>query len=477
MSEGIELKDHLETSTNAAQRVRTTTIILAVATVLLFAGYINSIDSSWIRARTVKLEDPQSVYTKRILKKIDYEILSLSCKEPDISIEKTYCGDVEKYMIDANDEGITSFVQKKWEDLQTLSHGITVFSPVRSETDIAREEWRERSVETAWNWYGQNKDKACPAAIELKRLFDLRELKYRTFYEYFAKNAAENLYLVKIPFFNVAFDINDLSLVGGFGLLIIMILLRLGIRNYIIALKIGFKFALRSNQAADFYEVLGSRQLFVFPKFRDKDQTHYVGMTEHAWIKLKGSLWSFWLWLTNHAWMNVKRSIGGFWLRLKDSAAIFQSPLNKDEATGLASIKPGRKRLFERRFPYENQEVYDFERQYFKDFRKSFPRSWAAHRHKTLRFVSKVTYLLPVVVYFLIIQNDFTSREAGYALSGRRTDLLILANLVLWGLICMLAFWCVSKAIEVDYLWKYFEIKTAIKELSVQKKNINSISD
>jgi hypothetical protein len=95
---------------------------------------------------------------------------------------------------------------------------------------------------------------------------------FNTLYQNLIKSTVDNVYIIRVPFFGVAFDINDLGLLGGLGLFIILTMLRLSLRSYIVSLRIGFKSVFNSELAYNFYDVLASRQVFVFPPLNDEDQ-------------------------------------------------------------------------------------------------------------------------------------------------------------------------------------------------------------
>lgn len=179
----LTLKDYLETATEASKRTRAITVVLIVASVLIFVGFLNSSDLGWIQQRLIQFSDEKSAYANRHFNKMNRDQLH---------------------------------------------------------TNLAR-------------------------------------------------SAVENAYVVRVPFFGVAFDVNDLSLLGGLGLIITLVLLRLSLRSQIMSLRIGFKAALSSNEEKDFYDLLAARQVFVFPALKDEtqDSEFAKGKVEKNWKRLK----------------------------------------------------------------------------------------------------------------------------------------------------------------------------------------------
>jgi hypothetical protein len=123
--------------------------------------------------------------------------------------------------------------------------------------------------------------------------FDKPDLKfqYEELYRNLARSSVENAYVVRVPFFGVAFDVNDLGLLGGFGLITILMLLRLSLRSQIVSLRIGFKAARYFGDVSNFYDVLAARQVFVFPKLTDTQLVEPAqGKVEKVWGSFKSKL-------------------------------------------------------------------------------------------------------------------------------------------------------------------------------------------
>ncbi len=85
----------------------------------------------------------------------------------------------------------------------------------------------------------------------------------------------DNAMTVRVPFFGVAFDVNDLGLMGGIGFVTILVLLRFSLRTEIASLRIAFKAAARET-AGDrprleaFYDLVAMQQVLTFPQMRDE---------------------------------------------------------------------------------------------------------------------------------------------------------------------------------------------------------------
>jgi hypothetical protein len=236
------------------------------------------------------------------------------------------------------------------------------------------------------------------------------------FSEAMHRSAAETKYTVRVPFFGVAFDINDLGILGGFGLWIVLILLRLSLRSQIVSLRVGFKEAFARSQEIDFYQILAARQVFVFPPLSDEKQQVIViqGWIEKWWRQSKiGKLY--------HKARIVL-------LRLSNKA--------RGKILAFLNIK-------ENSFN-ENIESSD---------------KWQANRNVALRMVPKGLSLLPFVIYLIQFINDINTINYGIELHRTRTLLLqswsgfILLNTFVFGV------WCITKWNELDKLWDYYNAR------------------
>jgi hypothetical protein len=78
----------------------------------------------------------------------------------------------------------------------------------------------------------------------------------------------ENIRFVRVPFFGIAFDVNDLGFIGGFGLVIVLVLMRYSLSREIKNLNVSFREAEHHKQLCGFYHALAMRQLFTVPHMK-----------------------------------------------------------------------------------------------------------------------------------------------------------------------------------------------------------------
>ncbi|HYX71726.1 MAG TPA: hypothetical protein VE732_03070 [Nitrososphaera sp.] len=102
------------------------------------------------------------------------------------------------------------------------------------------------------------------------------DARYNNFHAAISRGYVENALTVRVPFFGVAFDINDLGLLGGFGFIVVLTLLRFSIRTEIVSLRLAFKAATKAaeddrKQLETFYDLLAMRQVLTLPHMEDRD--------------------------------------------------------------------------------------------------------------------------------------------------------------------------------------------------------------
>ena len=88
----------------------------------------------------------------------------------------------------------------------------------------------------------------------------------------------ENVHLVRVPFFGIAFDVNDLGIVGGIGLIIVLLMMRYSVSREIKNLNVSFREALCHDQLSQFYHELAMRQVFTVPHMRGEKRNRFLAL-------------------------------------------------------------------------------------------------------------------------------------------------------------------------------------------------------
>lgn len=417
MFEKLGLKEHLETSFESSKRVRFTTVILVVVTVLIFAGLLNSLHNhSWIMGR--------KKYNEEYIKKLDAE---LDKPETETSFQAVKPAE-------------SGFLNKFREKFQKKNDIFSVNPP-------------SCGNEACFELEQTDKIKCLKCSKEY-RVGLLNEIK---------KSLVDNIYLIKVPFFGVLFDINDLGLIGGLSLLIVLLMLRLSLRNYIVCLRMIIKICVSKGNLTQiekerFYEIIASHQLFVFPKLHDDNQEKHIGEIRKSWD-------NSWLKKIYRLFFGIILILvaGIFWFgRFLIHRIILYPSKNNHEATS------------------------KFKKTYYKFISPRAPaKGYYASPQPSLKSVPLVISFIPALVYLCVVVNDYRSLNVGTIIDYERAvwgfflSLFFLINIFAMG--C----WCISKWLEVNKIWKifynrvYFSHKVAVAEkiIEVAQNKINIIGE
>lgn len=202
ISPSFDIENYIEATSDAARRTRANTIVLVIASVLIFIGWFNSLLWSWPIDRVRRAFDPEDTTIYRGL-------------------------DTQR---------------------RPLLDPLTPKDNARLKPHL-------------------NKDGLSPA--DMYR----HELQWAVVRAY-----VENVRFVRIPFFGIAFDVNDLGTIGGIGLITILLLMRYSLSREIKNLKISFREATQHNQLPYFYHALAMRQVFTVPEMKNEKVNRTLAM-------------------------------------------------------------------------------------------------------------------------------------------------------------------------------------------------------
>jgi cell shape-determining protein MreD len=90
------------------------------------------------------------------------------------------------------------------------------------------------------------------------------------------KAYVENVRFLRAPFFGVAFDVNDLGVIGGIALIMILLAMRYSLSREIKNLNVSLREAIYHNDLSAFYHALAMRQVFTVP--------HMKGEKKNLWL-------------------------------------------------------------------------------------------------------------------------------------------------------------------------------------------------
>lgn len=435
MPEILTLKEYLETSSETSRRVRYSTVIVVVVSVLILAGLLNSlVNHSWIRNR-IKYRQEYSQKIKDTINSVSFDCpIALECDEKNdelYSYLKSYSTD--NFTIDEKDV-LKSLPPMCGQD----------------ETNCLCKTTKEEKLQ----------------CLECSRDLNQKILEHLT------RLYVENVYIIRVPFFGVVFDINDLGLIGGIRLVLVLIILRLSLRSYIMSLRIAYKSSfsrnkLEQSKREEFYEILATRQLFVFPQLFDENQEYYAGMTEEIWNK--STVKKVYLALQNYFSSTysqlIKRTLKNTLIFFTNSLIgivllLFAIPtlifiiLLMGFYINLPYL------LYTLLFLWLIQIIF-----YIRNPKKLPPPSlpqkyWMANPQPWLKRVSKIISIIPSVVYLMVVINDFRSLHTGMVVDYWRAIFGFIFSIIFLIVIFSIGCWCVSKWYEIDKIWIDFYKET-----------------
>jgi hypothetical protein len=446
LADGLNIKDYLETATDAAKRVRTTIIILVVATVLLFSGFLNSFELSWMHLRLQQYQDRNSPISRSILdieyknddgnvndepKILKWKIIKLSPQ--DLKLDQILSSAYKNFsdlLFNSEPKKIKArdVVLITDNDLEgnPIEFQIPTFIRYREEISIADKKITISTKNISDTTFTEIKDETNKQ--QLKLFFDdlKSEKKYREEllkqkFSNLQKSVIENSYIIKLPFFGVSFDINDLGFLGGLGIVIILSMLRLSLKTYILSLRIGIKAARKHNVESQFYDLLASRQLFAFPTLKDENQSPYAGWTEKKlWEPRFRYFWKLALFYITKLWHS-------FFYQKTMKNILIKSP------------------TFIRK-PNKNEKVSD----------NTF---WVSTSHSFLQKVPFIIFFLVFFVFSAVVINDWASFKTGLDINIERTWVTGFSSILFLLIILVLELWCMSKWAEVYAIWNRFLLR------------------
>jgi hypothetical protein len=105
----------------------------------------------------------------------------------------------------------------------------------------------------------------------------VKEEHYKNFLSDLTKSYVDS-YTVRVPFFGITFDVNDLGIIGGSSFAILLILLQFSLIRELDNLELSFAVAQESpNDLKAFYDLLAMRQVFLVPPTDARNRKNEIG--------------------------------------------------------------------------------------------------------------------------------------------------------------------------------------------------------
>jgi hypothetical protein len=115
---------------------------------------------------------------------------------------------------------------------------------------------------------------------------------YNQLYSAALKDYLENAYSIRIPFFGISIDVNDLGPIGGLALTVILILYRTSITREIDNLRLSFEGAKEQNQLSTLYYLLAMHQVLTFPNIRGRTRSNFMRIAPKVLVFIPLTIYS-----------------------------------------------------------------------------------------------------------------------------------------------------------------------------------------
>lgn len=288
----MDIRSFVESQIVASNRSRNVLLILSTASILAFVGFWNSKPLSWMNARIEVLSKDLEYLKGR---------KSIIEKEQTLAKLKAKCSDEEK----ARQSNTPVPSNPRLSNRSAVNRFVPVETPkanpdcspdlmTRMQSQIEQERnfvinGDEYAATRAfyYNHYESTR-KHSPFEGPLTPVLDNLLLKTEESLRTTLRNRRDNVLTLRIPFFGISFDINDLSLISGITFTIILIWLRLSLWTELNSTQQVFeRVDLKDpKEVKDYYEYLGTRQVFTIPLSFDEQLKKYGERQWRLMIKL-----------------------------------------------------------------------------------------------------------------------------------------------------------------------------------------------
>lgn len=235
-----DVKGYLDASSEASARTRNFVVALIVASVLTAVGILNSLQSSWMIERIENWRSSDSTYLVKYIgespRRDDYEKRSM-----DAYLQHRECYQHQQ-SITAQPGGLVEAFPSQ------LDQNVSAWCAVPPNLELYRRQ------------AGEEYDKAA----------DLYKRRYDAFWLGVTHALVDNRFFVHVPFFGLSFDVNDLGILSGVGLVSILLLLWFSADTKLENLKLSFSETRKLRCLAEFYRLAAMRQVLTMPPLPDR---------------------------------------------------------------------------------------------------------------------------------------------------------------------------------------------------------------
>jgi hypothetical protein len=228
-----DVKGYLEANGQASARTRYLIVVLIVASVLTAVGVLNSLQESWMSRRIGLLRSSDSPYLVKYIGQYP------SRTDYDKRWQEAYVRDLGTY--DSYQQSIPQAAGSACKPCPTRPG----------------QNWFTTQPNPEWYFQRANE--------EYERDKGLYERRYLAFLSGASTALVDNRFFVRVPFLGMTFDVNDLGMLSGVGLVSILLLLWFSSGTELENLRSSFTETQKLKCLAEFYRLAAMRQVLTIP--------------------------------------------------------------------------------------------------------------------------------------------------------------------------------------------------------------------
>jgi hypothetical protein len=113
-----------------------------------------------------------------------------------------------------------------------------------------------------------------------------RNRRYDHYFSTLLRTYAENVLVVRVPFFGITLDINDVAPLGGLAFLVLLVMMRFCLSREADNLRLAFFEATSMKQGREFYRLLAMQQVLTVPPGTTIERTRLLVWTPKVFVAL-----------------------------------------------------------------------------------------------------------------------------------------------------------------------------------------------